>query len=117
MFQVVDVMAQVNTSGETSKGGVPPPAAFHLAEQIESLAHLRLRGLMTMAAPAQTPEEMETKVPPSFARLRGVFQDIRKAPFCNPDFNVLSMGMSSDFEVAIEEGANVVRVGSALFGE
>ena len=51
-------------------------------------------------------------VPPS-----ADFQEIRKAPFRNPDFNVLSMGMSGDFEVAIEEGANVVRVGSALFGE
>jgi pyridoxal phosphate enzyme (YggS family) len=114
---VLDVLVQVNASGEDTKTGVPPAAAIHLCEQVESMAHLRLRGLMTMAAPAQTPEDLETKVRPSFSRVRGVFNDIRRADFCNKDFNVLSMGMSGDFEVAIEEGSNVVRLGSVLFGE
>lgn len=113
---VLDVLVQVNASGEDSKGGVPPAAASHLAEQLESMAHLRLRGVMTMAAPSEDPKDLETKARPAFARTRGVFEDIRRADFCNPDFNVLSMGMSGDFEVAIEEGANVVRLGSALFG-
>lgn len=114
--RVLDVLVQVNASGEESKMGVPPAAALHLCEQVESMAHLRLRGLMTMAAPAEKPEDLETKVRPAFARTREVFNDIRRASFCNKDFNVLSMGMSDDFEIAIEEGANVVRVGSALFG-
>ncbi len=114
--RVLDVLVQVNASGEDTKTGVPPAAAIHLCEQVESMAHLRLRGLMTMAAPAENPADLEGKVRPAFARTRGVFDDIRRASFCNGDFNVLSMGMSDDFEVAIEEGANVVRVGSALFG-
>jgi len=114
---VVDILIQVNASGEASKSGVHPAAAFHLAEQIETMAHVRLRGLMTMAAPAETPAELETIARPAFARTRLVFEEIRRASFCNPDFNVLSMGMSGDFETAIEEGANVVRVGSAIFGK
>jgi len=69
-----------------------------------------------MAAPAATAHELETKVRPVFARMRDIFQDIRQSSFGSPDFNVLSMGMSGDFEVAISEGSTEVRVGSALFG-
>ena len=111
----IDILVQINASGEETKGGVPPAAAIHLAEQLETMGHLRVRGIMTMAAPAADAGALEKKVRPVFARTRGVFDDIRRASFCNPAFNVLSMGMSGDFEVAIEEGANVVRIGSGLF--
>ena len=114
---VVDVLVQINASGEDSKGGVPPAAAIHLAEQLETMGHLRVRGIMAMAAPVIREGDLEKRVRPAFALTRSVFEDIRRAPFCNGAFNVLSMGMSGDFEVAIEEGANVVRVGSGLFGE
>lgn len=108
----IDILLQVNTSGEPSKAGVAAPAAIHLAEQIDSMVHLRLRGVMTMAPYSENPEDAR----PTFARTAEIFHDIRKEKIGGPTCNVLSMGMSGDFEVAIEEGANVVRIGSALFG-
>lgn len=114
---VIDALIQVNASGEDTKGGVPPAAALHLAEQLETMGHLRLRGIMAMAAQADTQAGLERHVRPAFARTREVFEDIRRAPFRNDAFNVLSMGMSGDYEIAIEEGANVVRVGSGIFGQ
>lgn len=109
----IDILLQVNVSGETTKSGVSAPAVVHLAEQIDTMMHLRLRGLMTMAPYAENPEEVRGV----FARTAELYQDIRTDKVAGPDFNILSMGMSHDFEVAIEEGANVVRIGSALFGE
>ncbi len=109
----VDVLLQVNVSGEESKFGCPLPAAAALAEQIDHMYNLRLRGLMTMAPHSEDPEEAR----PHFARLRELFEEFRREGFGEGRLNVLSMGMSGDFEVAIEEGANMVRVGSAIFGE
>jgi pyridoxal phosphate enzyme (YggS family) len=111
--RTVDVLIQVNTSGETSKFGVAAPAVIHLAEQIDSMVHLRLRGLMTMAPHSENPEDSR----PVFARTAELFQDIRSAKYGGNDCNLLSMGMTNDFEIAIQEGANVVRIGRALFGE
>jgi len=109
----VDLLIQVNVAGESGKGGVALPAAIHLAETIDSMLDLRLRGVMCMAPYAEDPEESR----PVFKRCAELFGEIRKEGIGGETFNVLSMGMSGDFEVAIEEGANVVRVGSALFGE
>lgn len=109
----VDVLLQVNCSGESQKFGCAIPAALHLAEQIETMLNVRLRGMMTMAALGETPEKARY----AFARCRELFEDIRDSGVVSPHFNILSMGMSSDFEVAIEEGANMLRVGSAIFGE
>lgn len=111
--RTVDILIQVNTSGELSKHGVAAPAVVHLAEQIDSMMHLRLRGLMAMAPASDDPEDAR----PVFARTAEIFEDIKAGDFAGPHFNVLSMGMTGDFEVAIEEGANVVRIGRALFGE
>lgn len=109
----IDILMQVNTASEGQKNGVAAPAAVHLAEQIDTMMHLRLRGLMAMAP--QTDDPQTTR--PVFDRTRDIFEDVRKAGYVDPvAFNVLSMGMSSDFEVAIEEGANVIRLGSALYG-
>jgi pyridoxal phosphate enzyme (YggS family) len=109
----VDVLVQVNCSGEDQKFGVPPPAALHLCEQIDTMITVRVRGLMTMAAYSDNPESAR----PAFSRCRDVFEDIKRTGLSEGQFNILSMGMSGDYEVAIEEGANVVRVGSAIFGE
>lgn len=109
---IVDVLIQVNASGESSKFGVAPPATVHLAEQIDTMAHLRLRGLMTMAARSDDPESAR----PVFAQTAEIFRDIRSAKIGGDDFNLLSMGMSDDFEVAIEEGSNLIRIGRHLFG-
>lgn len=108
----VEVLLQVNCSGEEQKFGCAIAAAQHLADQIETMIHVRLRGLMTMAAADATPDRVRW----TFARCRDVFYDIRDSGVVSPAFNVLSMGMSSDYEIAIEEGANIVRVGSAIFG-
>lgn len=108
----VDVLLQVNCSGERQKFGCAIPAAPHLAEQIETMLNVRLRGLMTMAAYSEDAADSR----PAFGRLRELFEEIRDSGAVSPHFNILSMGMSNDFEIAIEEGANLVRVGSAIFG-
>lgn len=109
----VEVLVQVNASGERSKHGVAPAAARHLVEQIDTMISLRPRGLMTMAPIVDDPVDAR----PSFDLCRELFEDIRRAGVGGERFDILSMGMSHDFEVAVECGANVVRVGSAIFGE
>ncbi|MEM6460136.1 MAG: YggS family pyridoxal phosphate-dependent enzyme [Planctomycetota bacterium] len=109
----IDILVQVNASGEASKAGVAPPAVTHLIESIDTMLHLRPRGLMTMAPLVEDPEDAR----PTFARTAELFRDVRDQKLGGDAFNVLSMGMSHDLEVAVEEGANVVRVGRALFGE
>lgn len=113
MDEPVEILVQVNTSGEKSKYGIAPAAARHLIEQIESTMNLRVRGLMCMAPIADDPEEAR----PTFLRCRELYEDIRRAGIASEKFNILSMGMSGDFEVGIECGANIIRVGSAIFGE
>ncbi|MBL4702761.1 MAG: YggS family pyridoxal phosphate-dependent enzyme [Phycisphaeraceae bacterium] len=109
----IDILLQVNASGETTKSGVAIPAVIHLAEQIDSMINLRLRGLMTMAP--QTDDQGLIRA--TFERTFEVFEEVKKLGVGGKYFTALSMGMSDDFELAIECGANLVRVGSALFGD
>lgn len=109
----VEILLQVNCSGEAGKAGCPPPAVLHVIEQIHSMIHLRLRGLMTMAPDGEGARDSR----PVFGRCRELFEDVQSEGMVGPEFNILSMGMSGDFEVAIEEGANLVRVGSAIFSD
>jgi pyridoxal phosphate enzyme (YggS family) len=109
----IDMLIQVNSSGEESKFGVAPPAVLHLAEQIDSMMHLRLRGLMTIAPYSDNPEDSR----PVFARTYELFDEMRSAHLGGAHCNILSMGMTGDFEVAIEEGSNMVRIGRGFFGE
>jgi pyridoxal phosphate enzyme (YggS family) len=112
--QVIEVLIQVNCSGEQSKFGCPMPAAIPLAEQIHSMINVRLRGLMTIAPYSNNPEDSR----PTFARCRELFEEMATLELAQEfPFNILSMGMSGDYEVAISEGANIVRVGTAIFGE
>ena len=108
----VEVLVQVNVSGEKAKYGVAPAAARHLVEQIDTMMNLRPRGLMCMAPLVEDPQQVR----PIFERCRELLEEIRTQGLGGAHFDVLSMGMTSDFEVAIECGANVVRVGSAIFG-
>lgn len=111
--RVVEVLVQVNVSGETSKHGMNPRAVKAVLEQMQTMAGLELRGLMTMAPLTADAERAR----PVFLALRELFEEVRADAIAGARFNVLSMGMSSDFEVAVECGANVVRVGTAIFGE
>lgn len=105
------VLLQVNTSNEPQKYGVPVGAATHLAEQIETLPNVELKGLMTMAPLTLN----KNVVRESFARARELFVEMQGEKIVGPQFAELSMGMSSDYEVAIEEGATILRIGSAIF--
>lgn len=107
----VSVLLQVNCSGEARKSGVAVGATSCLAEQIATLSHVRLIGLMTMAPLTDNPEDAR----PTFVRLREIFEDMRAEGLGGKDFQHLSMGMSQDYAVAVEEGATLLRIGSAIF--
>jgi hypothetical protein len=118
--KVVPVLLEVNVSGEASKYGFDMSHSrsekdravfFERVEQILALPHLKVRGLMTMAPIVSDPEQAR----PVFANLR-TLRDTLSRRFPGADWHELSMGMTDDFEVAIEEGATMVRVGRAIFG-
>jgi pyridoxal phosphate enzyme (YggS family) len=108
----VDVMVEVNTSGEESKYGVPPDGALDLVGEISELPNVRLRGLMTIGAFTDD----ESVVRRCFGTLRGLAERVSRAGIPGAEMRYLSMGMTSDFEPAIEEGSNMVRIGTAIFG-
>ena len=105
------VLLQVNTSKEPQKYGAPVGAATHLAEQIETMPNLQLAGMMTMAPLTRDKDVVRA----CFARARELFVEMRGERIVGPGFKELSMGMSSDYEVAIEEGSTILRIGSAIF--
>jgi pyridoxal phosphate enzyme (YggS family) len=107
----VRALMQINPTAERAKFGVAVGAAIHLVEQIVSLPKLTLTGLMAMAPLVDDPE----KARPAFERTRELFEEIRGEKVVGPEFAHLSMGMSSDYVVAVEEGATIVRIGTALF--
>jgi PLP dependent protein len=109
----IDVLLQVNVSSEESKYGVPIAAAGAIAEQIDTMINVRVRGLMTMAPLSKNPEDAREH----FVRCRELYEDMVRDGIGEGHFDFLSMGMSGDYEVAIEEGSNIVRVGSAIFGD
>jgi len=105
------ILLQVNVSNEPQKYGVPVGAATHLAEQIETLPNLKLIGLMTMAPLTHNKDVVRA----CFVRTMELFVEMRGERIVSPQFTELSMGMSSDYEVAIKEGATILRIGSAIF--
>lgn len=105
------VLLQINASDEPQKYGVPVGAATHLAEQIETLSNVQLAGLMMMAPLTHNKEIVRA----CFVRARELFAEMRGERIVGPQFTELSMGMSSDYEVAVEEGATILRIGSAIF--
>lgn len=106
----VPVLLEVNCSGEESKGGFQPPDLPALAEKLGPLRGVRVEGLMTMAAYSEDPESAR----PAFAELRGLRESLRAST--GLPLPHLSMGMSNDFEIAVQEGATLVRIGTTLFG-
>ncbi|GAA1860739.1 YggS family pyridoxal phosphate-dependent enzyme [Brevibacterium marinum] len=110
--ETVDCFVQVNTSREDSKSGIAPEDAEALIVELRDLTRMRLRGLMTIGLPGRTAEEIR----PSYTDLRELSQKLIGSGIMPAEANELSMGMSSDFELAIAEGATMVRVGSSVFG-
>ena len=111
--KIQNILVQVNISGETTKSGVSDEETIALLKQIGALKNLRVRGLMTMPPFFDAPE----KARPYFAQLRTLSQRIGQQHLTNIVMEELSMGMTGDFEVAIEEGATLVRIGTAIFGD
>lgn|SRR3989338_1007498 len=110
----MDVLLQVNTSGEEQKFGVAPAGFNELLDAVKSLNNLNVLGLMTMAPFT----EDETVIRDCFKKLKEIFEQVKKSQqAANIQMRWLSMGMSSDFKIAIEEGANMVRIGTAIFKE
>lgn len=109
----LDILVQVNTSYEESKFGVAPEETLHLIEQLSELDTLRIKGLMTIGKFSADPDEARK----CFRLLKAVQQKVRAQNYPGVEMDVLSMGMSGDLEIAIEEGATIIRVGTAIFGE
>ncbi len=109
---VSDILLEVNASGEISKFGIRPEDSIQLCREISALRHVRVRGLMTVAPYVDDPEKNRS----IFRKIRTISLDIRNANIDNVSMDILSMGMSGDYEVAIEEGATMVRVGTSIFG-
>lgn len=109
--RTADVLLEINASHEASKGGFAPTDVPALAERVRDLKHVRVCGLMTMAALTDDP----AKCRPTFTELRHLRDRLQRDIVPTHQLEHLSMGMSGDFEIAIAEGATIIRVGSALF--
>ena len=108
----IDAFVEVNTSFEESKHGLSPDEVFDFLEKIKELNTIHIKGFMTIGLLDEDPE----KVRPSFIRLRKIRDEAIAKGLVSADAKELSMGMSGDLETAIEEGATIIRVGSAIFG-
>ena len=111
--RVIPILIEVNVAGEDTKFGVSPEKAAELAEMISHLPHVRVSGLMTSAPFVEDPEEDRVY----FRNLRNLSVDIEDKKLDNVTVGALSMGMSNDYEIAVEEGSTMVRVGTSIFGE
>ena len=109
MNRIQDVLIEINAAGEATKTGAAPERLESLLETAAELSHVRVRGLMTIP-PVNGGKDY-------FSYMYKLFVDIRGKKYDNVSMDFLSMGMSADFEEAISEGSNMVRVGSAIFGE
>ena len=107
-----DVLLEVNVAREESKFGLMLEEVIPLLEEVKNLPHVRVRGLITIAPNVENPEENRKH----FKKLYQLYVDIKSKNIDNGTMSVLSMGMTGDFEVAVEEGATMIRVGTGIFG-
>ncbi|MCI8550928.1 MAG: YggS family pyridoxal phosphate-dependent enzyme [Lachnospiraceae bacterium] len=107
------VLIEINIGGEESKDGIPGEEAIPLIREIAQLSRVQVKGLMTIAPPVPQPEDARGY----FKEMRKLFEAVKAEQIPGVEMKELSMGMTGDFEVAIEEGATMVRVGTAIFGE
>lgn len=108
----LNVLIEVNTGSEASKSGVEISHALELVRQVSVLQNVNVRGLMTMPPYSDDPEHSR----PYFRALRALRAEITRAAIAGVSMDELSMGMTDDFEIAIDEGATIIRVGRAIFG-
>jgi pyridoxal phosphate enzyme (YggS family) len=107
------VLIEINSGEETQKAGVLPDDAIALIQEMSALEHIKIMGLMTMGPFTGDPEEAR----PYFVKTREIFEKLKQMNLPNVEMRYLSMGMSNSYKVALEEGANMVRIGTKLFGE
>lgn len=115
----IKCLVQVNTSGEEGQSGCDAKYAGKLVKEIAQLENIRVKGLMTIGKIMQD-EKNETErneVRENFRKLKNIFDELKAENIPNTDIKYLSMGMSSDYDIAIQEGSNMIRVGSAIFGK
>lgn len=110
---VVDILVEVNIAEEATKFGIKKEETISLVKEIAALSHVKIKGLMTIAPFVDDPEDNRQY----FRQIKELSVDINMENIDNVDMNVLSMGMTGDYMVAIEEGATLVRVGTGIFGE
>lgn len=108
----VQVLVEVNVGQEATKFGLPPDEVAGFLESLKGMDHIQVRGLMTVAPFLEDPEDDRM----IFRRLKDLFEDLKKLNLPNVQMEHLSMGMTHDFEIAVEEGATMVRVGTGIFG-
>ncbi|MFC1533534.1 YggS family pyridoxal phosphate-dependent enzyme [Thermodesulfobacteriota bacterium] len=111
--KVMPVLIEINSGEEPQKAGVMPKDAIPLIKEISGLNNIRIMGLMTMGPFAGDPEDAR----PFFRKTRGIFEETKKRDMPGVEMKYLSMGMSNSYKVALEEGANIVRIGTNIFGE
>jgi pyridoxal phosphate enzyme (YggS family) len=110
---IFPVLVQVNVSGEDTKAGIYPDDVMNFLTNVSKMGNIKVKGLMTMAPYTEDPEEVRY----IFKKIKKLAVDIEREKVENISMEELSMGMSGDYKIAIEEGSTIVRVGSALFGE
>lgn len=110
---VMNILAEINIGGEESKSGFAPKDAENAVKEIAKLPNVHIKGLMCIPPVSNMPEEARKY----FRKMYKLFLDIGAKNIDNSDMSVLSMGMSGDFDIAVSEGANLVRVGTSLFGK
>ena len=110
--RIVDILLEVNVAGEESKFGFAPEEVIHNLQMIREFSHIRVCGLMTIAPFVENSEQNR----PVFKKLFQLYVDIKHKNIDNVNMAVLSMGMTGDYQVAIEEGATMIRVGTGIFG-
>ena len=111
--KVMPILMEINSGEESQKAGVMPEDAISLAKEMSALNNIKLMGLMTMGPFAGDPEDSR----PYFQKTKKLFEEIKEMGLPGVEMKYLSMGMSNSYKVALEEGANVVRIGTKLFGE
>ncbi|WP_460049099.1 YggS family pyridoxal phosphate-dependent enzyme [Thermoanaerobacter brockii] len=109
---IIDCLVEINIGGEESKYGIPPEEMHNFVKKMEKYDNIRIRGLMTIA-PYLPPEEVR----PYFRKMKELFEELKEIKQHNVQVEFLSMGMSNDYWVAVEEGANIVRIGTSIFGQ